>query len=100
MFSIKTFGKLSPFLGLRHSKMEQCDQDTILRSLVDLTKLLDLNPTFLSLLQQKYRIFSPEMVEDILVCDGKKVSVHVYIWVVLVFTCYFSLFSRKMKLHN
>jgi hypothetical protein len=52
--------------------MEQCDQDTILRSLVDLTKLLDLNPTFLSLLQQKYRIFSPEMVEDILVCDGKK----------------------------
>lgn len=46
--------------------MEQCDQDTILRSLVDLTKLLDLNPRFLSLLQQKYKVFSQQMVEDIL----------------------------------
>jgi len=80
--------------------MEQCDQDTILRSLVDLTKLLDLNPTFLSLLQQKYRVFSPEMVEDILVC-GEKVSMHIYIWVVLVFSCYFHFyFSREMKLHS
>jgi hypothetical protein len=47
--------------------MEQNDQNTILRSLVDLTKLLDLNDTFLSLLQQKFRVFSSEMVEDILV---------------------------------
>lgn len=51
--------------------MEQNDQNTILRSLVDLTKLLDLNDTFLSLLQQKFRVFSSEMVEDILVICGK-----------------------------
>ena len=51
--------------------MEQNDQNTILRSLVDLTKLLDLNDTFLSLLQQKFRVFSSEMVEDILVISGE-----------------------------
>lgn len=55
------------FFVILFRKMEQCDQDTILRSLVDLTKLLDLNPRFLSLLQQKYRVFSQQMVEDILV---------------------------------
>nr|CAH0100029.1 unnamed protein product [Daphnia galeata] len=54
--------------------MEQNDQNTILRSLVDLTKLLDLNDTFLSLLQQKFRVFSSEMIEDILKNDNPQLE--------------------------
>lgn len=47
--------------------MEKSDQDTIMRSLTQLPKLLDLNPTFLSLVKGEHRIFSEHMVEDILV---------------------------------
>ncbi len=47
--------------------MEQRDQDTVRRSVVELTKLLDLNTKFLSLLQNEYRVFSEQMIEDILV---------------------------------
>lgn len=48
--------------------MEKCDQDTVIRSLTQVPKILDLNATFLSLVQGEHRIFSEEMIEDILVC--------------------------------
>ena len=48
-------------------KMDQSDHDTIMRSVIDLNNRLDLNQRFLSLLQNEYRVFSKQMVEDIMV---------------------------------
>ena len=55
--------------------MEKCDQDTIMRSVLELTKLLDLNARYLSLLQKEYRVFSEQMVEDIVVSLSHLLSI-------------------------
>lgn len=47
--------------------MDKKDQDTILRSSPELKKFLDLNPRFLHLLQDGCRVFSQQMMTDILV---------------------------------
>ncbi len=69
--------------------MEQYDKDTINTSLVQLTKgesSLDLGEQFLSLLKQ-YRIFSEEMINDILVRRGNESHSHQ------------SRFSKRTALH-
>lgn len=50
--------------------MDQQDKDTITRSLVNLPRVLDLNQRFLSILQSlEHRVFSEQMIEDILVTE-------------------------------
>ena len=46
--------------------MDKNDADTIIRAVPELTKMLDLNNRFLGLLLE-YRVFSKEMIDDILV---------------------------------
>lgn len=47
-------------------RMEKNDVDTILRSLPEVKKMLNLTNQFLKILLD-YRVFSKEMIEDILV---------------------------------
>lgn len=49
--------------------MDKDDQDTIKRSLPELKKILELSPRFLGLLRD-YRVFSDEMIRDILVSQN------------------------------